>query len=59
MIHALGRTVQSRVPDFTGPKLGIKVTEKQVRHSWSGSLAPSASPQQLFCSACHAAALVD
>ena len=30
MIHALGRTVQSVMPDYAGPKLGVKVVEKNV-----------------------------
>jgi hypothetical protein len=31
MIHALGRTIQTTVPEFDGPKLGVRVVDKNVR----------------------------
>jgi hypothetical protein len=31
-IHALGRTVQTIMPDAPFPKLGVKVVEKNERH---------------------------
>jgi hypothetical protein len=31
MLHALGRTVQTVLPEYTGPKLGVKVVERNVR----------------------------
>jgi hypothetical protein len=30
-IHALGRTVQATMPEYTGPKLGVKMAEARVR----------------------------
>ena len=30
-LHALGRTIQTTLPDYAGPKLGIKVVQKNVR----------------------------
>ena len=38
-IHALGRTIQVSVPEFTGPKFGVKLAEAHavsddVRASW-------------------------
>mmetsp|Transcript_796 Transcript_796/g.1690 ORF Transcript_796/g.1690 Transcript_796/m.1690 type:complete len:474 (-) Transcript_796:560-1981(-) len=43
-IHALGRTVQTTVPEFRGPHLGVKMSGKSASSFRSAAPAPSKAP---------------
>lgn len=48
MLHALGRTVQTVLPDYTGPKLGVKVVERNERKFSEAQLREAANAVNVF-----------